>query len=329
MSEQIIECVPNFSEGQDEKVIEKIKNAIASTPGVKLLLSDSGYDAHRTVYTFAGAPDSVLEAAFNSIKMAASLIDMSHHKGLHPRSGTCDVCPIIPVRGVSMEQAIQMSKKLGVRVWNELKIPVYYYENSATTPARKNLAYIRKGGYENLATRLRDDIDFRPDEGEPIFNSQSGICTIGARDYMVAYNINLASRDTQIASLIAKTIRESGNYGVKGKFKKLKAMGWYMPTYEKVQVSMNFYDCNITPIHTVYEEVKKLAWEYRTFVTGSELVGLIPYHCVYDAGKFASEYDPKLTDEQIIKKGIRYLNLDEVKPFDPQIHILEYALGLK
>ncbi|HAP01243.1 MAG TPA: glutamate formimidoyltransferase, partial [Bacteroidetes bacterium] len=294
MSKAIIECVPNFSEGRDMSIIKQITDAIESADGIRLLDVDPGKATNRTVVTFVGAPDDVIEAAFRGIKKASELIDMRNHKGEHPRMGATDVCPLIPVSGITMEETIEFAKKLGQRVAEELSIPVYLYESAATTPDRKNLATIRAGEYEGYSKKILLP-EWKPDYGKPIFNARSGATVIGARDFLVAYNINLNSTSVRRANSIAFDVREAGRVkrkgdpitgeivrdekgnpeSVPGTLKSVKAIGWYIEEYGIAQISMNLTNINITSVHHAFDEVCKKAEVRGIRVTGSELVGLV------------------------------------------------------
>ncbi|MFN0048024.1 MAG: glutamate formimidoyltransferase [Cytophagales bacterium] len=323
---KIIECVPNFSEGQNSAIIQSIAHAISKAKEVKLLDIDAGFHANRTVFTFAGEPNGVIEAAFQAIKTASQLIDMREHNGTHPRIGACDVCPLIPISGVSMEETIEYSKKLGQRVANELDIPVFLYENASSTTERKNLAWLRSGEYENLENKLKKD-NFKPDFGEPKFNARSGIAIIGARPFLIAYNVNLATKDVSAAKEIASLIREKSATGLP----KVKAIGWYIDEFDKVQVSTNITDFNITPVHEVFEKVKECASELDTQVTGSELVGMIPLKAIVDCGEYylrSNKMANIFTNDELIEFGAKYLNLNEVKPFEAAKKVIELALNL-
>lgn len=311
--QKLIECVPNFSEGQNPKIIEKIAQSIRNISGVKLLDIDAGFHANRTVMTFVGEPNAMQEAIFQAIKTASETIDMSLHKGTHPRIGATDVCPLVPIAGIEMDEVIEISKNIGKRVWDELKIPAYLYNESAQIIERKNLAWIRNGEYENLEQKLKNQ-DFKPDYGDAIFNPKSGICIIGARKFLLAYNINLATKDVKIAKEISKHIRESSPNGLKN----VKAIGWYIEEFDKVQVSMNLTDFLITDIFTVFQKVSILAHQFNTQVTGSELVGMIPLAAIIQKN------EPN-TIENVVKNA-NLLGLNDVKPFEPSQKVIELAL---
>jgi len=328
----ILECVPNFSEGRRPEVIAAIADAIRGVEGAKLLHIDSGASANRTVMTFAGLPEAVTEAAFRAIATAARLIDMRQHTGIHPRMGATDVCPLVPVRGISMQQAVHYARQLGERVGQELGIPVYLYEAAATRPERKNLAYIRAGEYEGFRQKIYLP-EWAPDFGPQAFQPGPGQTVIGARDFLIAYNINLDTADESIAREIAAEVRESGRVVVQqgkkqripGRLKAVKAIGWYVPEFGRAQVSTNITHIPTTPVHQVYETVKELAAKRGVRVTGSELVGLAPLKVFTDAGAFYLP-NPHAGEEELVKEAIRQLGLDDLAPFDPNQKILEYCL---
>lgn len=328
---QIIECVPNFSEALNKNTIDAIEKAIRNEKDVDLLNIDIGLSANRTVFTFIGRPQSVVNAAFSAIKIASELIDMRLHKGEHPRMGATDVCPLIPVSNIRMEEVVEYAQILSDKVGNELGIPVYSYEYNSTKEYRKRLEQIRKGEYEGLNNKLKLP-DWKPDYGPSVFNSKSGATVIGARYFLIAYNINLDTKDVNIAKVIASNIRESGTVKIvnnnkmqiKGIFPNLKAIGWYMKDFDKVQVSTNITNYNTTPIYKVFETVKELVNDLGHKVTGSELVGLIPKDAIIDAGRYYSQCN-NLTvssDMEYIKIASKYLGLNDVKPFDEDKCIL-------
>ncbi len=329
MPTPMLECVPNFSEGRNPEIIQKIAEAIRQVTEVELLHVDIGFDTHRTVMTFAGAPSQVIEAAFNAIKQASELIDMRTQKGAHPRMGATDVCPLIPLKNISMQEAIHWSKILGERVASELNIPVYLYENSATKEARINLANIRKGEYEGFQSKILLP-EWKPDFGKAEMNEKSGCIAIGARELLVAFNIALNTNDVSIAKKIAAIIRESNSYEHQhelplSKLKGVKAIGWYLPEFGCAQVSMNITRLNETPVHDAFEAVKSAALEFGVSVTGSELVGMIPINSLTDAGKYFLKNENIETSEAI-DAAIEYLLLNGVKPFKAEERILEYGL---
>lgn len=323
--EKLLECVPNFSEGQNKETIEAIANAIRSVSGVKLLDIDPGFHAHRTVYTFVGSPQNVANAAFEAIKTASKLIDMPVHKGAHPRIGACDVCPFIPLGQTTMNEAIEISKNVAKRVADELNIPTYLYENSAASPERKNLAWLRKGEYENLSSKLLLP-DFYPDFGKNTFNPKSGILITGARPFLIAYNVNLKSKDVEIAKKIASQIREKSPAGLPN----VKAIGWYIDEFDKVQVSTNITDYTITPVYKVFNTISSLAQSFNTEVTGSELVGMIPLHALSECGVhfLKSNHQPHhLPQTELADYAEKYLGLSDVKAFDKHKKVIELAMN--
>ena len=335
---QLIECVPNFSEGSDMSIIKQITNEIESVEGVRLLDVDPGKATNRTVVTFVGEPISVIEAAFRAIKKAAELIDMRKHKGEHPRMGATDVCPLIPVANISMEETAEWAKKLGERVGNELTIPVYLYEAAQKNPERKNLSIIRAGEYEGFSKKILLS-EWAPDFGKAIFNAKSGATVIGARDFLVAYNINLNTTSTRRANAIAFDVRESGRkiQNEKGEeivqpgtLKSVKAIGWFIEEYGVAQISMNLTNVNITPIHIAFDEVCKKANERGVRVTGSELVGLIPLKSLLDAGRYFLEKQQRsvgVSEKEILHIAVKSLGLDELSEFIPEKKIIEYLLN--
>lgn len=335
---QLIECVPNFSEGSDMSIIKQITNEIESVEGVRLLDVDPGKATNRTVVTFVGEPISVIEAAFRAIKKAAELIDMRKHTGEHPRMGATDVCPLIPVANISMEETAEWAKKLGERVGNELAIPVYLYEAAQKNPERKNLSIIRAGEYEGFSKKILLS-EWAPDFGKAIFNAKSGATVIGARDFLVAYNINLNTTSTRRANAIAFDVRESGRkiQNEKGEeivqpgtLKSVKAIGWFIEEYGVAQISMNLTNVNITPIHIAFDEVCKKADERGVRVTGSELVGLIPLKSLLDAGRYFLEKQQRsvgVSEKEIIHIAVKSLGLDELSEFIPEKKIIEYLLN--
>jgi len=340
---KIVECVPNFSEGRDSEKIKAITREIEQTPGVKLLDVDPGESTNRTVVTFIGPPEAVKEAAFRAIRQAAEVIDMTRHKGAHSRIGATDVCPFVPVSGVTMEDCIRLAHELGHRVAKELGIPVYLYEEAAQKAERRNLATIRLGEYEGLPEKLKDP-EWAPDYGDPVFNPKSGATVIGAREFLIAYNINLNTRDRRLANEIALNLRESGRAKrdaegnviknadgqavmVPGKFKHVKAVGWYIEDYGVAQISINFTNYKITPVHVVFDEAVKEAERLGLRVTGSELVGLIPKEALLMAGRYYLEKQgksPGLPEEEVIRTAVISLGLNDVATFDPSKKIIEY-----
>lgn len=335
---KIIECVPNFSEGCDMNIIKQITDAIESTEGVKLLNVDPGKATNRTVVTFVGDEHNVVEAAFKAIAKAAELIDMRKHKGEHPRFGATDVCPFIPIANASMDDCIACAKKLGERVGKELKIPVYLYEYAASTPHRKNLASVRAGEYEGIAQKIKTK-DWKPDYGEAKWNEKSGNIAIGARDFLVAYNVNLNTTSVRRANSVAFDVREQGRKvkdetGVEitqpGACKSVKGIGWYIAEYGVAQVSMNLTNINITPVHKAFDECVKSAYNRGMRVTGSELIGLMPLKAMLDAGKYfllKQNRSTGVSEDELIKIAVKSMGLDELGPFDPQKRIIEYMLA--
>ena len=342
----IVECVPNFSEGRNQAVIDEITDAIKSVDGVTLLDVDPGAATNRTVVTFVGEPDAVAEAAFQGIAKAAKVIDMSQHSGAHARMGATDVCPFIPVADITMEECIALSRTLGERVGRELGIPVYLYEAAAGTPERVNLADIRKGEYEGLAAKLKEPA-WKPDFGPAEFNAQSGATVIGARKFLIAYNVNLNTRDRKLASDIALDIREAGRakrdsageivrhpdgkaVKVPGRLKAVKGVGWYIDEYEQAQISMNLVDFDVTPPHVVFDVCEEEAQERGLRVTGSELVGLIPLAAMLEAGRHylgKQGQSEGIPERQIVTTAIQSLGLEDISPFDPDEKIIEYRLA--
>ena len=343
---RIVECVPNFSEGRDRGIIDQITESIKQVEGVALLDVDPGADTNRTVVTFVGDPESAVEAAFQAIKRASELIDMSKHSGAHARMGATDVCPFIPVSGMSMEDCADLARKLGERVGAELDIPVYLYEFAASSPERQNLATVRAGEYEGLEAKLQDS-NWKPDFGEAKFNPRSGATVIGARKFLIAYNINLNTRDRKKATDIALEVREAGRNkrdpvtnkfirdenGVPikrpGKLKAVKAVGWYIDEYNMAQISMNLVDQEVTPIHVAFDEVAKQADLRGLRVSGSELVGLIPLNAMLDAGKYflkKQNSSTAVSEAELIRIAIQSMGLNEISPFIPEERIIEYQL---
>jgi len=345
---KLIECVPNFSEGQDMSVIKQITDQIEMIAGVKLLDVDPGAATNRTVVTFVGTPDEVVEAAFMAVKKASEIIDMRKHKGEHPRMGATDVCPLVPVSNISMEETVDYARKLAKRIGEELSIPVYCYENAAYIPDRKNLANCRSGEYEGLSEKLQNPA-WKPDFGPAEFNARSGATAVGARDFLVAFNINLNTTSTRRANSIAFDVREKGRVKregdpvtgkivkdekgnqvfVPGTLKSVKAIGWFIEEYGIAQISMNLTNIGITSVHAAFDEVCRKAADRGVRVTGSELVGLIPLKSMLDAGKFylaKQERSLGVDQDELIKIAIKSLGLDELKPFNPKEKIIEYVL---
>lgn len=345
---QLIECVPNFSEGRDMKVIKQITDEIEKIEGVRLLDVDPGIATNRTVVTFVGAPEPVIEAAFQAIKKASEIIDMSQHSGEHPRMGATDVCPLIPISGISMTEVAKYAAKLAKRAGSELDIPFYLYEEAATKPERKNLATIRAGEYEGLQQKLQDP-NWKPDYGPAKFNKQAGATAIGARDFLIAYNVNLNTTSVRRANSVAFDIREKGRLKregdtltgkvltdengnqlrSEGTCKSVKAIGWFIEEYGLAQISMNITNISHTSLHKAFEECRKSANKRGLRVTGSELVGLVPKKVMIDAGKYFLRQQNRSTgvsDNELIHIAVKSLGLDELSTFDPNKKIIEYLL---
>ena len=344
----LIECVPNFSEGRNPDIISRITAAIEGVEGATLLHVDPGKATNRTVVTIAGPPDAVVEAAFRAIARATELIDMRQHSGEHPRMGATDVCPLVPISGITMEETAALARALARRVGTEIGIPVYMYEAAQSNPARKNLAVIRAGEYEALPAKLADPA-WKPDFGPASFNPKSGATVIGARDFLVAYNVNLNTTSTRRANAIAFDVREAGRPAregnpvtgkpitdaegnpvmVPGSLKAVKAIGWYIPEYATTQVSMNLTDLAVTPLHTAFDEVCRAAEARGVRVTGSELVGLVPLQAMLDAGRHYLRKQQRslgVSDDELVRTAIRSLGLSELAPFEPNERIIEYRL---
>ena len=337
---RIVECVPNFSEGRNIRVINAIGGAIGAVDGVKFISAEPDKDYNRTVVTFIGEPAAVVEAAFKSTRTASELIDMSTHKGGHPRLGATDVVPFVPVSGVTMADCVKLANEYGKRVGEELQIPVYLYEAAATSPERSNLATIRKGEYEGLADKLRDPA-WKPDYGPAVFNRRSGATVTGARMFLIAYNVNLNTNDVRVANEIAMRIRESGRLkkdsegnpvldaqgrkvSIPGTLKAVKAMGVLLEAHNIAQVSINLVNYTITAPHEAYEEVRKEARSLGAEVTGSEIVGLTPKEALLMAGKF---YAPRAaSDGESLQAAVEGLGLSDLEPFDLQKKVIEFQL---
>ena len=336
---QLIECVPNFSEGNDLNIIKQITDEIEKIEGVRLLNVDPGKATNRTVVTMVGEPARVIEAAFNAIKKAGELIDMSKHKGEHPRMGATDVCPLIPIANISMEETAKYSQQLAKRVGEELKIPVYLYEAAQPDPSRNNLSVIRAGEYEGFFKKIKEP-KWKPDFGPAEFDAKRGGTVIGARDFLVAYNVNLNTTSTRRANAIAFDVREAGRNIEKdgkkinqpGTLKSVKAIGWFIEEYGVAQISMNLTNINITPVHIAFDELCNKATARGIRVTGSELVGLIPLKAMTDASKYFLEKQKRSTgvsEKELIKIAIKSMGLDELTPFKPEERIIEYMLNQK
>ncbi len=347
----MIECVPNFSEGNDMDIIRKITGSIEAVDGVRLLDVDPGKATNRTVVTFVGTPEEVVEAAFRAVETASELIDMRRHKGAHPRFGATDVCPLVPVSGITMEETVEYARKLARRIGEELDIPVYCYENAAFSGKRKNLAYCRSGEYEGLADKLGKE-EWKPDFGRAEFNARSGAVAVGARDFLVAYNVNLNTTSTRRANAIAFDVREKGRARRKGNpitgeivkdekgdpvmipgsLKAAKGIGWFIEEFGVAQVSLNLTNISITPVHTAYDEVFKKAEARGVRVTGSEIVGLIPLSAMIDAGKYFLRKQKRsvgVSERELIKIAVKSMGLDDLYPFKPEEKIIEYVLAGK
>ena len=350
---RLIECIPNFSEGHDLNKIKLITNAIESVDGITLLDVDPGLDTNRTVVTFVGSPEVISEGAFQGIKTASELIDMSKHKGTHPRMGATDVCPLVPVSNVTQQECIKISKLLAKRVGDELNIPVYLYEKSAQILERKNLSFIREGEYEGLSKKIIKS-KWKPDFGPSEFNSKSGATVIGARDFLIAYNINLNTKDERLATDIAFELRESGRskripnpdspnlldgeivrtkegkpVKVSGLFKDLKGVGWFLPELKRAQISLNFNNFNESTLHDVFDKACELAQDRGARVTGSELVGLVPMEAMLMAGRHylkKQRYTTGIPLSDIIEVAIQSLGLNDIVPFKAEEKIIENAI---
>jgi len=350
MTQRLIECVPNISEGRDAQKIKEIAESVKEVEGIKLLDVDPGKTTNRTVITFVGEPEQVVEAAFRLIKRASELIDMSKHSGEHPRMGATDVCPMIPISGISMDETVKYAHQLGERVGKELGIPGYFYEHAAKTEERRNLANNRAGEYEGLADKITTD-QWKPDFGPAEFNKakQSGATNIGVRDFLVAYNVNLNTTSTRRANAIAFDIRERGRIKregnpltgevvkdengdpvhIPGSLKSVKGIGWFIEEYGVAQLSLNLTNISITPVHIAFDEACKKAGERGIRVTGSELVGLIPLKAMLDAGRYFLQKQNRslgVPDSELIKIAVKSMGLDELTPFNPNEKIIEYVL---
>src|SRR5947207_2138481 len=346
--QKLIECVPNFSEGRDPDIIRQIADAIASADGASLLDVDPGATTNRTVVTFVGTPEAVVESAFRGIQKAAELIDMRKHKGAHPRMGATDVCPFIPISNVNWKEAIACAKALGKRVGDELKIPVYLYEKAAKNPERANLAIIREGEYEGFFDKIKQ-ADWQPDFGPHQFNPNSGATVIGAREFLIAYNVNLNTKAVRRANSVAFDVRENGRVKtldgtptgnpmldekgepirVPGMLKHVKAIGWYVEEYGIAQVSMNLTNIEETPLHAAFDACAEAASKRGLRATGSEIVGMVPKKCLVDAGKYflrKQSWSEGAAEEELIDIAIRSMGLSELKPFNPKEKIIELKM---
>jgi glutamate formiminotransferase / formiminotetrahydrofolate cyclodeaminase len=342
---RLIECVPNISEGRDPKVIAAVTQVVETVEGVKLLDVDPGAATNRTVITFAGEPEAVIEAAVLLVKRAGELIDMRKHSGAHPRFGATDVCPLVPISGVTMEETAAYARELGRRLGEELGLCVYLYEEAASTPARRNLADVRAGEYEGLSARIGTE-QWKPDFGPAKFDAQRGATAVGARDFLVAYNVNFNSTSVKRANEIAFAVREKGcvardaegnvvldaqgeKVRVPGTLKQVKGIGWFIEEYGIAQLSMNLTNISITAVHTVFDEVQRQADARGLRATGSEIVGLVPLSCLIDAGRHYLAKQRRSTgvsDAELIKIAVKSMGLDDLAPFDPATRVIEYVL---
>lgn len=341
---KIIECVPNFSEGNDLLVIKQITDQIESVEGVRLLNVDPGKATNRTVVTFVGEPDAVIEAAFLAIKKAGELIDMSKHSGEHPRMGATDVCPLIPIANISMEETAAYAIKLAKRVGEELTLPVYLYESAQPDKTRSNLSVIRAGEYEGFFKKISQP-EWKPDFGPAVFDAKRGATVIGARDFLIAYNVNLNTTSTRRANAIAFDVREAGRVkmengkkvldaegkpvSIPGSLKSVKAIGWFIEEYGIAQISINLTNINVTPVHIAFDEVCRKADARGIRVTGSELVGLVPLQSLLDAGRYFLEKQQRsvgVSEKELIRIAVKSMGLDELGPFKPEERVIEYLL---
>lgn len=333
-----MECVPNFSEGRNREIIDAIEAAIlhgeSCRPSVKVLNVDPGEAANRTVITFAGSPEAVVEAAFRAVRKAVELIDMRQHHGAHPRSGATDVLPLVPISGVTLEECADMARALAERIYTELEIPCYCYEAAAYKPERKNLAVCRAGGYEALQEKISDPAR-KPDFGPEKFTvtaATAGAVNVGARDILIAVNFNLDTTSTEIANEIAYEVREKGHphkKDVPGTLKGCKALGWFIDEYGIAQVSMNITDINTTPLHVAYNEVCRAAEAHGVNVTGTEIIGLVPERCLIEAGKYflgRQNMSTEIPVAEIIATAINGLGLEDLRPFEPREKVIEYLI---
>ncbi len=349
--QRLIECVPNFSEGRDEGVIREITAAIEAVDGVTLLDVDPGRATHRTVVTFVGEPEAVLDGAVAGAEASVRLIDMSRHAGEHPRFGALDVCPLVPVAGVTMDETAEYARRLARRLGEEVGLTVYCYEYAATSPERRNLATVRAGQYEGLEKKLADPA-WQPDFGPAAFNARSGATAVSARDFLVAYNVDLNTTSTRRANAVAFDVREKGRIRrepdpltgeivrdengdpvwIPGSLTSVKAIGWFIEEYGIAQISMNLTDISVTPMHVAFDEVCRRADARGLRVTGSELVGLMPLSAVLDAGRYFLRKQRRSTgvsDAELVKIAVRSMGLDELTPFDPNEKIIEYAIAAR
>ena len=337
---QIIECVPNFSEGRNMEVIDSIADSIEEAGGVKVLNIDPGAATNRTVITFAGSPESVVEAAFQGVKKAGEMIDMRQHHGAHPRLGATDVLPLVPVSGITVEECAELARKLAERIYTELGIPCYCYEAAAFKPERKNLAVCRAGEYEALPERMKDHVR-RPDFGPGEFTeraARTGATNVGARDFLIAVNFNLNTTSVSEANAIAFEVREKGRpvtvdgktVMIPGTLKGCKAIGWFIDEYGIAQVSMNITDINTTPLHIAFEEVRRAAQARGLQVTGTEIIGLVPKRAMLEAGLYFLERQQRPTDvseQDIMQAAVISMGLDDLKPFNVKDKVVELLIG--
>ncbi len=345
---KLIECVPNFSEGRDMAIIRQITDEIEAVEGIKLLDVDPGAATNRTVVTFVGEPEPVIEAAFRAVRKASQLIDMSKHKGAHPRFGATDVCPLVPVANITMEETAAYAHRLAKRIGEELDIPVYCYESAALMPERRNLANCRAGEYEGLPQKLARP-EWKPDFGPAEFNARAGATAVGARDFLVAFNVNLNTTSTRRANAVAFDVREKGRplregdpvtgkivkdaqgnpVNIPGTLKSVKAIGWFIEEYGIAQISMNLTNISITPVHIAFDEVCSKAAERGLRVTGSELVGVIPKKAMLEAGRYflhKQQRSSGVSEEELIKIAVKSMGMDDLHPFNPKEKIIEYLL---
>jgi len=345
---QLIECVPNFSEGRDPNIIKQITDAVEAVEGVRLLNVDPGKATNRTVVTFVGEPERVIEAAYQAIKRAGDVIDMSKHTGEHPRMGATDVCPLIPISNISMEETAEYARRLAERVGTELELPIYLYEYAQPDKSRSNLSVIRAGEYEGFFKKIKQP-EWKPDFGPAEFDARRGATVIGARDFLIAYNVNLNTTSVRRANSIAFDVREAGRVmregdpisgkiitdvdgkprNIPGSLKSVKAIGWYIEEYGVAQISMNLTNIEVTPVHKAFDEVCNKANDRGIRVTGSELVGLIPLKSMLDAGKYflaKQERSTGVSEKELIRIAIKSMGLDELAPFKPEERIIEYLL---
>ncbi|MCB9034801.1 MAG: glutamate formimidoyltransferase [Chitinophagales bacterium] len=326
-NQQLIECVPNFSEGRNQSTIDAIANAIITTKNIKLLHIDIGFDANRTVYSFVGTPNAVLEACLKAIQVAYELIDMSTHHGTHPRMGACDVCPLIPLQNITMQEVVVLSRQLGKRL-GDIEIPVYLYEKSATNIERQNLAFLRKGEYEAIKNKLQNS-HWLPDFGPTTFNKKFGMMALGARDFLIAYNINLNTKDISIAQSIAKQIRDTRAGKINAEWtpmlQHVKAIGWYIDEYDCCQVSTNITNFKKTPVCLVYNIVKSIAEkEFSITTNGSELIGLIP-KAALDM-KYCMFIKSPIEELALLQFTVDELGLNRIQSFNINERVLEFAM---